>query len=84
MDDEKVISMHTWKKERELEKDWLQDPIPAKPLNTLPLMLASAYWRGNLDGRMEKWRELRWHIVTLIFSNFVSIFALWWALSIRR
>lgn len=84
MDENKIVSIEEYKKERELEREWIEEDIPANPIRDLPIMLASAYWRGSLDGKREKWMELRLHIFTLILSNFVSLFVLWWALSDRR
>lgn len=84
MDENKIVSIDEYKKERELEREWVDEDIPANPMRDLPIMLASAYWRGNLDGKKEKWMELRLHIFTLILSNFVSVLALWWALSVRH
>jgi hypothetical protein len=81
MDENKIVSMEEYKKERELEREWIDEDIPANPIRDLPIMLASAYWRGNLDGKREKWMEIRIHIFTLIFSNLLSLFLLWWALS---
>ena len=81
--EEKIISLETWKKEREIEQEWIDGDIPANQLHHLPLMLASAYWRGLLDGKKEKWNELRWHIATLFLSNFVSIAVIWWLLGRR-
>lgn len=81
MDENKIVSMEEYKKERELEREWIDEDIPANPIRDLPIMLASAYWRGNLDGKREKWMEIRIHIFTLILSNFLSLFILWWALS---
>lgn len=81
MDENKIVSMEDYKKERELEREWIDEDIPANPIRDLPIMLASAYWRGNLDGKREKWMEIRIHIFTLILSNFLSLFLLWWALS---
>ena len=81
MDENKIVSMEDYKKERELEREWIDEDIPANPIRDLPIMLASAYWRGNLDGKREKWMELRIHIFTLILSNFLSLLLLWWALS---
>ena len=81
MDENKIVSMEEYKKERELEREWIDENIPANPIRDLPIMLASAYWRGNLDGKKEKWMEIRIHIFTLILSNFLSLFLLWWALS---
>lgn len=81
MDENKIVSMEEYKKERELEREWIDEDIPANPIRDLPIMLASAYWRGNLDGKREKWMEIRIHIFTLILSNFLSLFLLWWALS---
>lgn len=84
MDENKIVSIEEYKKERELEREWIEEDIPANPIRDLPIMLASAYWRGSLDGKREKWMELRLHIFTLILSNFVSLFVLWWALSSKR
>ena len=84
MDEDKVISIEEYKKERELEREWIDEDIPANPIRDLPIMLASAYWRGNLDGKREKWMEIRLHIFTLILSNFLSLFLLWWALSNKK
>lgn len=84
MDEDKVISIEEYKKERELEREWVEEDIPANPIRDLPIMLASAYWRGNLDGKREKWMEIRLHIFTLILSNFLSLFLLWWALSNKK
>jgi hypothetical protein len=84
MDEDKVISIEEYKRERELEREWVDEDIPANPIRDLPIMLASAYWRGNLDGKREKWMEIRIHIFTLIISNFLSLFILWWALSNKR
>lgn len=84
MDEDKVISIDKYKKECELEREWVEEDIPANPIRDLPIMLASAYWRGNLDGKREKWMEIRLHIFTLILSNFVSLFLLWWALSNKK
>lgn len=84
MDEDKVISIDKYKKERELEREWVEEDIPANPIRDLPIMLASAYWRGNLDGKREKWMEIRLHIFTLILSNFLSLFLLWWALSNKK
>ena len=81
MDENKIVSMEEYKKERELEREWIDEDIPANPIRDLPIMLASAYWRGNLDGKREKWMEIRIHIFTLILSNFLSLLLLWWALS---
>ena len=81
MDENKIVSMEEYKKERELEREWIDEDIPANTIRDLPIMLASAYWRGNLDGKREKWMEIRIHIFTLILSNFLSLFILWWALS---
>ena len=72
-EDKKIVSLDSWKKEKEIEREWVDEDIPANPYSGLPIMLASAYWRGNLDGRKEKWLELRWHIATLILLNVVSI-----------
>jgi len=80
-EDKKIVSLDSWKKEREIEREWVDEDIPTNTIRDLPIMLASAYWRGNLEGRKEKWLELRIHIFTLILSNFVSLFVLWWALS---
>jgi len=76
MDEHKIVSLDTWKKEKEIEREWVGEDIPANPYSGLPIMLASAYWRGNLDGKKEKWLELRWHIATLILLNVVSIAAI--------
>ena len=84
MDEDKVISIDKYKKERELEREWIDEDIPTNPMRDLPIMLASAYWRGNLYGKREKWMEIRLHIFTLILSNFLSLFLLWWALSNKK
>jgi len=47
-------------------------------------LLLSAYMRGNLDGKMQKWYEIRPYILTLILSNFLSVILVWWALSNQR
>jgi len=80
-EDKKIVSLDSWKREKDIEREWVDENIPANPIRDLPIMLASAYWRGNLEGRKEKWLEIRIHIFTLILSNFVSLFVLWWALS---
>lgn len=81
--EDKIVSLDTWKKKKEIEQEWLEEDIPANHLYYLPIMLASAYWRGHLDGRRQKWNELRWHMFTLFLSNFISIAVIWWALSRR-
>ena len=72
-EDEKIISLDSWKRKREIEREWVDEDIPANDYSGIPILLASVYWRGNLEGRKEKWMELRPHIATLIIMNVVSI-----------
>jgi hypothetical protein len=44
-------------------------------------LLAAAYMRGLLDGKAQKWIEIRIHVFALIISNFISVMVVWWALS---
>jgi hypothetical protein len=91
MDDEKnnLIHLDKWKervKESipaiEEEEEFFEDEfIPAlgmgiKKVGSVALMVA--YTRGVWDGRAEKWRELRWHILFLILSNLIAIAVIFW------
>jgi undecaprenyl pyrophosphate phosphatase UppP len=78
-----IISMHEWKREKDLEKEFLSDE-DASEFSHLPIMLASAYARGIHDGKIQKWMEIRLHILSLILSNLVAIAVIFWLLSQRR
>lgn len=81
--EENIVSLDSWRKSKEIEQEWMDEDIPANHLHHLPIMLASAYWRGHLDGKRQKWNELRWHVATLMLSNFLSIAVIWWVLGQR-
>lgn len=78
-----IISMDEWKREKDLEKEFMSSE-DASEFSHLPIMLASAYARGVLDGKMQKWMEIRLHILSLILSNLVAIAVIFWLLSQRR
>lgn len=83
--DQNVISLQRWKekiipaKEEESE----EEPIPAFDLGARMagnVFLVAAYAKGFSDGKMHKWIEIRWNILLLILSNFLSIAVIWWLL----
>jgi len=91
MDDEKnnLIHLDKWRKRvsegipaLEEEEDFFEEEfIPAlgmgiRKAGSVALMVA--YTRGVWDGRAEKWRELRWHILFLILSNLIAIAVIFW------
>ena len=91
MDDEKnnLIHLDKWKERvkgsipaLEEEEDFFEEEfIPAlgmgiRKAGSVALMVA--YTRGVWDGRAEKWRELRWHILFLILSNLIAIAVIFW------
>ena len=91
MDDEKnnLIHLDKWRERvretipaLEEEESFFEDEfIPAlgASMNRIgSVTLSVAYMRGFWDGKMEKWRELRWHILFLVISNFISIAGIWW------
>lgn len=89
---ENIISLQGWKKKKvEAEKnipakeeESEEEDIPAFDLGARMagnVFLVAAYAKGYSDGKIHKWMELRWHILMLIVSNFVTIAAIWWALS---
>jgi hypothetical protein len=91
MDDEKnnLIHLDKWKervKESipaiDEEEEFFEDEfIPALGMGIRKagsVALIVAYTRGVWDGRAEKWRELRWHILFLILSNLIAIAVIFW------
>ena len=89
--EDNIISFQKWKEAKVEDQDITakeEDPegedIPAFELGARMagnIFLAAAYSKGYSDGKIHKWMELRWHILTLILSNFVAIAVIWWALS---
>jgi len=89
MDEEKnnVIPLDRWRKAPAPKEEDIgaleEDDIGAQEFFRSAPIIAAAYMRGNLEGRMQKWLELRPFILTLILSNLLSIALIWWLSEIR-
>jgi len=88
--EDNIISLQKWRETKvedqditAKEEDAEAEDIPAFELGARMagnIFLAAAYARGYSDGKIHKWMEIRWHVATLIASNFVAIAVIWWAL----
>lgn len=80
-EEENVVWMDVWKQKKKSEEEvseWYEDE---EKHAGLPIFLAAAYSRGILDGKIQKWMELRIHILSLIASNLIAFAVIIWLLS---
>lgn len=84
MDESKnnLIYLDKWKKEVKVGIPALEEEEDSFEPGSIPaffgVSIAAAYTRGILDGKREKWMELRWSILILVATNFLTLATVWW------